>query len=109
MTLYLHDKYIIKASDERDGVIYGYDLLTENFVAVRSKDCQRLPECIFRLIGNEQAKAVLAIEGAINDEEAAKTLGVSVRTLYRTIDRYGIYTTKTNDGGVKGRSRSKAA
>jgi len=74
---------IIKMSDVFGNMIYGYDILTEEFVGEDIGDCFPITKSILNLMANERARVVLADFYGGDYYEKAKLFGIGVRSWSR--------------------------
>lgn len=85
---YINNEQIIKAMKVENGIVYGYNVATEEFVSAKESGCILMTKELAKIICTERVPIVLAMAFSKTVKEAAKILGKTERSFYRLRHRH---------------------
>lgn len=88
--LYYNDKIIMKASSVENNIIYGYNIVTEEFCAMKLSEMKVINNTILTIIKHEYTRVLVAVHSSESRRELATTLGCCDRTAQRLLAKYNL-------------------
>ena len=97
MNILLTNEYIINVTEIVNDTVFGYDMVSEDFVRVDVKECFPFSKSIIKLLGSERLRFLIASQCAEHEDQIADILGVSERTVFRMQKREKMFIEKPSE------------
>lgn len=88
--LYYNDKIIMKASSVENNIIYGYNILTEEFCAMKLPEMIPMNDMILKIVTDEYLRVLIVARSSKTRKEFATILGCGERKAQRLFAKYNL-------------------
>lgn len=88
--LYYNDKIIMKASSVENNIIYGYNIVTEEFCAMKLSEMIPMNNMILNIVKDEYLRVLIVARCSKTRKEFAAILGCGDRKAQRLFAKYNL-------------------